>query len=171
MTDNPYEPQQQPGYPQTSGYQPYAPQSANDQWGNSQQSGYEEQQGYGQQGQQGYGQQGQQGYGQPYPPVQANPYQSYRAGLEHPQAVLVLVLGICGFVTWGITGLIAWIIGRKVLREIDSSGQPYINRGNVQIGYVLGIVTTLLYGIGTLAYIGFFVVYLIFIVGMLGATS
>lgn len=163
MTGHPYEPQQQPGYP------PYAAPSASDPSDYGQQSGYGQQPGYGQQA--GYGQQVQQpGYGQPYPSAQVNPYMAYRVGLEHPQGTIVLVLGILGFFTF-VTGIIAVVMGRKALKEIDASGQIYSNRSQTQVGYVLGIVSTILGGLYVLAIIIYIIVVVVTLLGVLGAST
>ena len=166
MSGNPYEPtnQQQPSRdPEPSGYG---------------QSGYGQTQGYaqpdyGQQyGQQGYGQQpygqqyGQQAYGQQYPPAQVNPYAAYAVGPEHPQGTVILVLGILGFFTF-VTGVIALVMGRKAMKEINASGQVYANRSQVQIGYILGIITTILGGL----YVLFIIAYIIFFVIVIAGAS
>lgn len=61
------------------------------------------------------------GYGYGYAPAQH----------EHPQGTAVLVLGILGFVSCGLLGPIAWIMGNKALAEIDAHPGYYSNRGNV----------------------------------------
>lgn len=68
---------------------------------------------------------------------------SYAATQEHPQGTVILILGILGFVT-GICGLIAWILGSKAQKEMEASGATYSNAGNIKIGKILGIITTLL---------------------------
>jgi uncharacterized membrane protein len=156
MTGNPYEPtsqQPQGGYSEPSGY--------GQQGGYSDPSGYGQQPGYGQQ-QPGYGQQS--AYGQQYPPAQVNPYAAYSVGPEHPQGTVILVLGILGFFTF-ITGIIALVMGRKAMREINASGQVYSNRSQVQIGYILGIVTTILGSLYVLAIIAYIVIVLVVLVG------
>lgn len=154
MTGNPYEPTNQP--PQ-GGYSD--PQS-----GYGQQPDYGQQAEYGQQP--GYGQQPVYGQ-QAYPP--ANPYSAYPAGIEHPQGTVVLVLGILGFFTW-VTGIVAWVMGRKALREIDSSGQTYTNRSTVQIGYILGIVTTIIGALSLLAVIAYIIFVVVILAGMATTT-
>lgn len=66
----------------------------------------------------------------------------YAPTQEHPQGTLILILGILGFFT-GICGLIAWILGSKAQKEIASSGASYSNEGNIKIGKILGIITTI----------------------------
>lgn len=64
------------------------------------------------------------------------------AGAEHPQGTLILVLGIVSIVLCQLTGPVAWIMGRKALREIDASRQPTTNRGQVMAGMICGIIGT-----------------------------
>jgi hypothetical protein len=87
------------------------------------------------------------GYGQPYYPPQ-----------DHPQTTTVLVLGILGLVVCQVMSPIAWIMGNRVLREIDASGGRYGGRGNVNAGRICGIIGTVLIGItlGGLVLIGGF---------------
>ncbi|NNH75495.1 DUF4190 domain-containing protein [Nocardia uniformis] len=66
-----------------------------------------------------------------YPPV------------DHPQAVLILVLGILSLVFCQLAGPVAWVMGRNALREIDSSGGAMGGRGMVMAGYVCGIIASI----------------------------
>ena len=81
------------------------------------------------------------------PPPAAAPGQYNAAPQEHPQGTVILVLGILGFFT-GICGLIAWILGAKAQKEIANSGQTYTNEGNIKVGKILGMITTILYIVG-----------------------
>ncbi len=143
-----------PSYPQ----QAYPPPAA--------QQGYP-QQGYPQQGypQQGYPQQPA-GYGSTpgYPPAPA--YGGAAYGLEHPRGTMVLVLGILSIVICQLLGPFAWSMGRSALREIDASGQPYSNRGQVQAGMVCGIVGTVLLVLAVL-----YVIAMIALVGIAGSST
>ncbi|WP_327085093.1 DUF4190 domain-containing protein [Nonomuraea sp. NBC_01738] len=62
--------------------------------------------------------------------------------LTHPNGTTILVLGILSLVVCMIIGPFAWNMGNKALREIDSSGYYYENRGMVQAGRICGIVGT-----------------------------
>ena len=65
-------------------------------------------------------------------------------GVDHP-------LACCGVVG----GPIAWIRGRRVLRDIAASGGTMGGRSAALVGYVLGIVSalyTLLFIVGGVAY-------------------
>lgn len=100
----------------------------------------------------GQSQYGQPQYGQPQYGQQMSPSgQGYGAApIEHPQGTIILVLGILGFFV-GITGVIAWVMGSKALKEIRSSSRPYSNEQTVVIGRILGIITTVLWLLGILA--------------------
>jgi hypothetical protein len=90
---------------------------------------------YGQQSPMPYGQQSPMPYGQqPYtmPPVQ-----------EHPQGTLILIFGILGiFIT--IFAPIAWYLGNKAKREIQTSGIQYSNEQNISVGRMLGKIFTII---------------------------
>jgi hypothetical protein len=107
---------------------------------------------YGQPPQYGQPQQyGQQPYGQP--PVGYAP--------DHPKATTSLILGILGIVVCGIIAPFAWQSGRRTLAEIDASQGQLGGRGAAQAGYVLGIIGTVLLGLGLLlmvVWVLFFVV-------------
>ena len=76
----------------------------------------------------GYGPPAYGGYGPPAP--------------NHPQATTVLILGILGLVLCGIIGPFAWVMGNRVVGEIDASGGRWGGRSEANIGRVLGIVVT-----------------------------
>lgn len=63
---------------------------------------------------------------------------------DHPQATTVLVLGIVGLVVCGAAAPFAWVMGNRVLREIDASGGTLGGRPNANVGRILGIVVTAL---------------------------
>lgn len=152
MSQNPPPYGQEPyGQSEPQGQQPYGQQQP--------------QQPYGQQPQ--YGQQ--QPYGQPAPYQQPSPYaqQPYAMQQEHPQGTIILVLGILGFVTSGICGAIAWYMGSKVQKEMQATGARYSNESNINIGKILGMVTTILGIIG----IVFLIIYIIFIVVMVASVG
>ena len=106
--------------------------------------GYWEQQAREQQAQQQYEQQP---YPQqPYPP--AGYPQQYAP--DHPQATTVLVLGVLSLVVCWVLGPFAWVMGKKTLDEIDASGGALGGRGAANAGYILGIVATVILGLGLL---------------------
>jgi len=135
--EDPYRaPEDQPGQPghwgQPTGQQPYDPQ-------------------YGAQPP-AYG--GPPPYGPPpgYPPMGYAP--------DHPKATTSLVLGILGVVVCGFIAPFAWRMGKRTVAEIDASQGQLGGRGSAQAGYVLGLIGTVLLGIGLLV----FVVYLVVLV-------
>jgi hypothetical protein len=77
--------------------------------------------------------------------------------VDHPLATNVLVWGILSVCCCGaVGGPIAWIRGRRVLREIAASGGAVGGRSATLVGYVLGIVSTLysvVFILGAVAYI------------------
>jgi hypothetical protein len=103
-----------------------------------------------------YGQQP--GYGQPpgYPTQYAP---------DHPKATLSLVLGILGIVICGLVAPFAWRIGKRTRDEIDASNGQLGGRGSAQAGYVLGLIGTILLGLGLLFGI------LLVVIAMVGTVS
>ena len=92
----------------------------------------------------GYGPPGYGGYG---PPAQ-----------NHPQSTTVLVLGILGIVVCGIVAPFAWVMGNRVVREIDASGGRWGGRTEANVGRILGIVGSALLILGVVLVVGVFVV-------------
>lgn len=105
-----------------------------------------------------------------YPPygAQSNPYHPYGVGYgapqwapDHPQATTVLILGILGITLCQVIAPFAWVKGSRVRGEIDAAGGRYGGRSQAQIGYVLGIVGSVLLGlyvVGFLFYIAVVVI-------------
>jgi uncharacterized membrane protein len=116
--------QQQPGYGQSSnpGYGQPNPGYGQQGYGQSQ-PGYD----YGQQGYGGYQQPGYTGY-----PVAAPP--------TNGLAVASLILGILGFVTCGVTSVLAVILGHVALSQIKRSGEQ--GHGMAMAGVILGWILT-----------------------------
>lgn len=94
----------------------------------------------------------------PPPPPPPGPSPSWGPGpgapygaptLEHPNGTTVLVLGILSLVVCQILGPFAWKMGNTALREMDSRPDlVYTNRGNITAGRIIGIISTVLLGIG-----------------------
>jgi uncharacterized membrane protein YjgN (DUF898 family) len=78
---------------------------------------------------------------------------------NHPQAITVLVLGILGLVVCGILGPFAWVMGNRVVREIDASGGTVGGRSEANIGRILGIVATVLLVVGVVLFVGMFALF------------
>lgn len=69
---------------------------------------------------------------------------------EPSQATTALVLGILGIVICGILAPFAWNMGNKELAAIDAGRRPPENRGTANAGRILGIIGTVLLGLGIL---------------------
>ncbi|MEU0507399.1 DUF4190 domain-containing protein [Nocardia sp. NPDC004278] len=61
---------------------------------------------------------------------------------DHPQAVLILILGILSLVLCTLIGPFAWFMGRRALAEIDRSDGTIGGRGLVMAGYICGIISS-----------------------------
>lgn len=73
-----------------------------------------------------------------------NPFGAQGMMREHPNATLVLVLGVLGFVVGGITGPLAWYFGSKARAEIAANPGRYTDNSSLTIGWVCGIISTLI---------------------------
>jgi uncharacterized membrane protein YjgN (DUF898 family) len=67
---------------------------------------------------------------------------------EASQATTVLVLGILGIVICGILAPFAWVMGNRELEAIDAGRRPPDQRSTANAGRILGIIGTVLLGIG-----------------------
>jgi hypothetical protein len=108
----------------------------------------------------------QQPYQQPYPP-----YGFPAAPQEHPKATTAMVLGILGLVMCGVAAPFAWAIGKRAVAEIDASGGRLGGRSQAQTGYILGIVGTVLLGLGLLFLVFYFIVVVVAIGGMAASNA
>jgi hypothetical protein len=94
------------------------------------------------------------------PPYQPPPY-GYGPPVQRPNAssaVTALVLGILGVALCGpFTSIPAIVVGRNAVREIDASQGQLAGREMAQAGFVLGIVMTVLWGLGLLLVLVVFV--------------
>jgi hypothetical protein len=83
--------------------------------------------------------------------------------MKPSNGVVILVLGIASCAGFGcLTGIPAWYLGNESLRNMDSGVSDSGDRSMVQIGRIMGMISTLLVGI-----IG--AVWLIAFIGLLGA--
>ena len=74
---------------------------------------------------------------------------------DHPQTTTILILGVCGLVLCQVLGPFAWSMGSKALREIDASGGQLGGRDMVNVGRILGIVSTAILLVAVLFFILF----------------
>ena len=79
---------------------------------------------------------------------------------DHPDSTTVLILGILGISVCQVIAPFAWVKGARVKREIEESGGKLGGRSHVQLGYVLGIVGSVLLAL----YVVGFLVYLLVVV-------
>lgn len=101
--------------------------------------------GYGAPGAPPYGAPPAGGYGPP--PGYGYGYQGgygYGMSRDHPDGTTVLILGILAWVLCGLCAPFAWVMGNRVLGEIDRNPAAYSNRSAVQIGRILGMVYCIL---------------------------
>lgn len=77
---------------------------------------------------------------------------------DNTKAIITLVLGILSLICCGFfAGIPAIFVGRSELKAIDEGRSSENNRNMAKIGFILGIVGTILSILGTLAYIGIIV--------------
>lgn len=102
----------------------------------------------------------------PPPSQQYSPYGAGRAVPDHPQATTVLVLGIASLFV-GILGPVAWYLGGKAKQEIEAAAGGLGGLQQVTIGWILGIVMTVLLVAGLL----FFLVVVVLVLGVFASAS
>jgi hypothetical protein len=73
---------------------------------------------------------------------------------DHPQSTTVLILGILGLLVCGVIAPFAWVMGNRVVAEIDASNGAIGGRGNAQAGRICGIVGSVLLGTSLLFVVG-----------------
>ena len=81
----------------------------------------------------------------PIPPAMpgAVPQQSSRA-------VVAVVLGVLGIICCGLLAPVAWYLAGEELKSIDAGRLPENNRGMAQVAKILGIIGTIILGLGLL---------------------
>ncbi|TQM29135.1 DUF4190 domain-containing protein [Nocardia bhagyanarayanae] len=72
------------------------------------------------------------------------PNQPIGATVEHPNATAVLFLGAASIFCCGALGPVAWALGKRALDQIEDSGGALGGRAQVLVGYVLGVIGTVL---------------------------
>ncbi|WP_408896740.1 hypothetical protein ACJ5H2_17625 [Nocardioides sp. R1-1] len=107
-------------------------------------------------------------------PYDPRPYPVYGQGgqyfgppPDHPQATMVLILGILGLALCQVLAPFAWVMGGRVRKEIAASNGAVGGGQMATIGWVLGIVGSCLLLLGLLA----FVAYIVVIVIVVGASA
>lgn len=66
------------------------------------------------------------------------------------QATTALVVGIVSFICCNLAGPIAWWLGKKELDAIKAGQSPEAGQGLAMAGMILGIIATILFGLGIL---------------------
>lgn len=89
------------------------------------------------------------------PPGQP-PYGAWPAPQQHGQAVTALVLGILSLVVCGVLGIPAYLIGRRVEREVLASQGRLTGDGMAKAGWICGLIAMILLGVGLLLMVLFF---------------
>jgi hypothetical protein len=87
-------------------------------------------------------------YGSPPPQYPYGPPPVGFGAPEHRQASTVLVLGILGLVLCQLISPFAWVMGNRVVGEIDASAGQLGGRTQANAGRICGIVGTCLLGAG-----------------------
>jgi hypothetical protein len=80
---------------------------------------------------------------------QPNPYESFshiqsRRYLRPHRSGQILTLGLLGFCC-GFLGIFAWVMGHTDLREMREGRMDPSGSGTTRAGYILGIITTVLW--------------------------
>jgi hypothetical protein len=88
--------------------------------------------------------------------------------VEPHRATLILVLGILGLVACQPLGIAAWLMGAADLKKMQAGVMDRSGESTTQIGYVLGIVSSILLIFGCL--IGIVWVFVAFVI-MAGAAG
>ncbi|HJZ93304.1 MAG TPA: DUF4190 domain-containing protein [Gemmataceae bacterium] len=82
--------------------------------------------------------------------------------LKPHRGLAVLLLGIFGLKTCGLLGIVAFFMGRNDLAEMDAGRMDPSGRGMTQAGYIIGIVSVVLFLIA----IGFVTLYIVAIAAL-----
>jgi len=61
--------------------------------------------------------------------------------VQHPRAILALILGILGLAVCPFVGIAAMVVGSRARKEIDASPGRFAGRGMATAGLVLGIIS------------------------------
>jgi len=68
--------------------------------------------------------------------------------LKPHRGTTVLVLGILGLVVCVICGIIAWVMGKNDLREMDAGIMDPSGRGTTNAGKICGMISVILACVG-----------------------
>ncbi|HKB02471.1 MAG TPA: DUF4190 domain-containing protein [Gemmataceae bacterium] len=79
----------------------------------------------------------------------------YRGGVEPHRGAIILVLGILSIVVCGVTGIFAWVMGKRDLDLISRGLMDRDGEGLTKAGYILGIIGTILFIIQLLVVVAY----------------
>ena len=82
------------------------------------------------------------------PPAAPSVQQPGQGGLKPHRGVTVLVLGIIGIVLCFICGIIAWVMGKNDLKEMDAGTMDPAGRGMTNAGKICGMIGVILACVG-----------------------
>ena len=88
---------------------------------------------------------------------------TYQGSVEPHRGVLILVLGILGLMICGIIGIFAWILGKQDLEQMRRGVMDKEGEAMTRVGYILGIVATILMAIGLVIMVLYFVLVIAFV--------
>jgi hypothetical protein len=71
----------------------------------------------------------------------------YRGSRKEHRGTLILILGILSLVVCAPLGIAAWMMGSKDLAEMKAGRMDPSGKDTTQIGYILGIVGSILFAI------------------------
>ena len=69
---------------------------------------------------------------------------------ESSKAVMALVFGVLGIICCGLLAPVAWYLANEEIKGIDAGWLTEANRGMAQVAKILGIIGTILLGLGLL---------------------
>jgi hypothetical protein len=88
---------------------------------------------------------------------------TYEGTVQPHRGVLILVLGILGLMVCGIIGIFAWILGKGDLELMRRGVMDKEGEAMTRVGYILGIVATILMAIGLVLVVLYFVLIIAFV--------
>jgi len=80
--------------------------------------------------------------------------------VEPHRGVMILVFGILGLMVCFIFGIVAWVMGKGDLQKIKAGTMDREGEALTRVGYILGIVSTILWAAFILFYVVIFVIIL-----------
>ena len=90
---------------------------------------------------------------------------NHRGGGEPHRGVLILVLGILSLMICGVIGIFAWMMGKSDLEKIRLGQMDKEGESLTKVGYILGIVGSILFMLQILLMVVYFVFFMVLIAG------